>query len=498
MLTALPILIPLLTASLCLLFLRTPRAQQTVALIGGAALALAGVALFVHVRAHGAQVLGLGGWPAPFGIVLVADLLSALLVAATGLVGLLATILSTVTISSTQIRRGHYMLLHALLMGVCGAFLTGDLFNLYVWFEVMLMASFGLIITGGHRAQLEGTVKYATLNLVGSMFFLSAIGIIYGITGTLNLAALARELPAADATGLRHAAGVLLLIAFGMKAGAFPLFSWLPAAYHTAPYPVVALFSALLTKIGVYTLLRVGTLLFPAEQHLLQGLLLPVAALTMITGVLGAVAQYDLRRLLAFHIVSQIGYLLFGLALATPLAIAGTVFFLVHVMAAKAALFAVGAIMHHLRGTTDLKMLGGLYTERPWVAFLFLIPALSLAGIPPLSGFVGKFALVRAGLEAEAYWTVLAALGVSVLTLYSMIKIWNEAFWKTAPRQAAPTAPLHSGALPLGYLAPTLAFGAASLWLGPLGGNMFGVALEIADTVLNPAAYVQAVLGDMP
>ena len=498
MLVALPIVIPLLTAALCLLALHAPRVQRIIALAGGVALTAAGLALFQTVRHHGTQVLHFGAWPAPFGIVFVADLLSALLVAAAGALGLLTLMLSHAAISNTQVRRGYYMLLHALLMGVCGAFLTGDLFNLYVWFEVMLMASFGLLITGGTPAELEGTVKYATLNLAGSMLFLSGVGLLYGITGTLNMAALAHALPGVENTGLKMAAAALLLLAFGIKAGAFPLFSWLPAAYHTAPYPVVMLFSGLLTKMGVYTLLRVSTLLFTGEQATLQAVLLPVAALTMVTGVLGAVAQYDLRRLLSFHIVSQIGYLLFGIALHTPLAIAATVFFLLHVMAAKAALFAVGAIMHRLRGTTDLQRLGGLYTERIALAFLFLVPALSLAGIPPLSGFVGKLALVRAGLEAGAFLTIFVALAVSMLTLYSMIKIWNEAFWKDTPKgEKTADGTDRPRVLPLGYTAPALLLGAVSLWLGPFGNAMFDLSTEIAGQLLEPAGYIQAVLGDL-
>ena len=435
----LPLLIPMLAAVIALLAYRSRLAQRRVSVIGAAALLLAAIGLLIDVERNGVQAVQIGNWPAPYGITLVADLFSALMVALAGLLGLLIAIYSLSTIDRARETFGYHALYHFLLMGVCGAFLTGDLFNLYVWFELMLMASFVLMTLGGERGQMEGAIKYVTINLVASTLFLTALGILYGLAGTLNMADLAYKfanIAAAAPPGILTTLALLFLVAFGIKAAMFPLFFWLPASYHTPPVAVSALFSGLLTKVGVYALIRVFTLIFIQDAAYTHTLILVLAGLTMITGVLGAVAQYDFRRLLSFHIISQIGYLLMGLGLFSPLALAGAIFFTLHVSLAKAALFLMSGVTNRLTSTFDLKRMGGLYQARPILAVLFLLPALSLAGLPPLSGFFAKLSLVQAGLELKQYVIVAVALGVSLLTLFSMIKIWTEAFWK-------PIAPLH-------------------------------------------------------
>lgn len=498
MLLILPIVLPLALAALCASCTGRLMLQRWIAVVGSCALLVASVSLAVRVFPSDIQVLHAGNWSAPYGITLVADGLAATMVLMTGIMGLLMAFFSVATIETRRIKDGYFFLYFVLLAGVNGAFLTGDLFNLYVWFEVLLIASFVLIVLGGGRGQLDGAVKYVTMNLLGSVIFLSAVGLIYGKTGTLNMADLAERMPYFDNVPLKQAACGMLLVAFGIKAGAFPLFSWLPASYHTPPHAVTTLFSALLTKVGVYALIRIMTLVFAGEQDYFQPVLLPVAVLTMVTGVLGAVAQYDFRRLLSFHIVSQIGYLIFGLALFTPTGLAATLFFLVHVMAAKGALFVVSAIAWHLRGTGDLRKLGTFAATRPALAVLFAVPALSLAGIPPFSGFLGKLALVRAGLDATAYGTVAASLAVSILTLYSMTKIWNEAFWKPAPAGAIGAYPgrMVSALRYQGMAVPGALLAAFSVLLALAAQPVFGLALEIATQLLNPAAYIAAVLGD--
>jgi len=354
LLLILPILIPLAMAALCAGCSSRPALERWLGLLGSAAHFAASAALAATVLPDGIAVLHVGNWLAPFGITLVADGLAAIMVLMGGVMAFLMALFSGASIDTRRMKDGYYFLYFVLLAGVNGAFLTGDLFNLYVWFEVLLIASFVLMVLGGNRGQLDGAVKYVTMNLLGSVIFLSAVGLIYGKTGTLNMADLAQRMPALENAPLRQAAAGMLIVAFGIKAGAFPLFSWLPASYHTPPHVVTTLFSALLTKVGVYALIRIMTLVFAVDQAHFQPLFLTVAALTMVTGVLGAVAQYDFRRLLSFHIVSQIGYLLFGLALFTVSGIAATIFFMVHVMAAKAALFVVSALAHYLRGTSDL------------------------------------------------------------------------------------------------------------------------------------------------
>ena len=489
-LVVLPVLVPLATAVGCLL-LRPWRGAQRAASVGGAAVGLAvAVALLHRVSATGIAVVQVGAWPAPFGISLVADLLSAIMVLLAGLTGLAVGVYSLGSIDAEREARGYHPLFHVLLAGVCMAFLTGDLFNLYVAFEVMLMASFVLLALGGERAQLEGAVKYVTLNLLSSAIFLAAVGTLYGVTGTLNLADLAVAVRRGADGGLLAALAALLLAAFGIKAALFPFFFWLPASYHTPPVAVSALFAGLLTKVGVYALLRVFTLVFAGKAGPGQGLLLALAALTMVTGVLGAAAQFEFRRVLSFHIVSQIGYMVLGLGLGTPLGLAGTVFYLVHHIVVKTNLFLVAGVVRRLGGSLELGSLGGLYRARPGLALLFLVPAFSLAGIPPLSGFWGKLVLVKAGLDSGHHGVTAVALAVSLLTLYSMTKLWNEAFWKQPPGPGPA-----SSRVPWTELGPVAALAAVTVAVGLGAGPLFDLASRAAAQLADPGQYVEAVLG---
>ena len=492
MILILPILIPLAGAIVSLLAWRSLAVQRAASVGSAVSLLAAGVALLGAVRGAGMLVVQIGNWRAPFGITLAADLFSAVMVLLAGVIAVAVAVFGLGSLDRRRERFGYHPLVQVLLMGVCGAFLTGDLFNLYVWFEVMLIASFVLLVIGGERAQLEGGVKYVVLNLVSSAIFLAAAGITYGTVGTLNFADLAQRLPALPQPGVARTLAMLLLVAFGIKAAIFPLFFWLPASYHTPPVAVTTLFSGLLTKVGVYALIRVFTLAFPLDA-ITQPLLLGVAALTMITGVLGAVAQHEMRRLLAFHVVSQIGYLILGLGLGSPLALAGAVFFIVHVTLAKSALFLVAGVAARLCGSFELERLGGLYRDHPWVALLFLVPALALAGVPPLSGFWAKLLLVQAGLAGMHWWVTGAALAVSVLTLFSMTKIWAAAFWSPAPA-GMPAAALDArGVLLLG--GPAAALGLLTVAMGVLAEPAVAIAQQAAAQLLDPAVYVAAVLG---
>ncbi len=501
-LVVLPIVIPVLTGIAALLAYRLPTLQRHLNLIGSVALLGAALALLIGVARHGIQVVQVGGWPAPFGITLVADLLSAIMVVLSGIIALAVSIFSLATIEVSYERFGYHQLYHFLLMGVSGAFLTGDLFNLYVWFEVLLMSSFVLLALGGERAQMEGAIKYVTLNLVASAIFLTALGLLYGIAGTLNMADLGRimaqDIPP-RVSGLVTALAVLFMVAFGIKAAIFPLFFWLPDSYHTPPVAISALFSGLLTKVGVYALVRVFTLIFVHDTQFTHTLLLFLAGLTMITGVLGAVAQYDMRRLLSFHIISQIGYLLMGLGLFSAAGLASTLFFTVHVSIAKVALFLVSGALYQRYGTCDLKKLGGAYRHMPGLAVLFLLAALALAGLPPLSGFFAKLGLVRAGLEQGHYLIVAIALGVSLLTLFSMMKIWNEAFWKGQPNcDPALPPPLGHGSRWNLLLVSVAFLSFLTVAMGLGASPLFDLALRAGEQLLNPDLYFHVVLKGVP
>ena len=487
----LPIVIPLATAIVLMVTGWQGRRCAAVALIGALGLFVSGAMLLWRVATTGILAATPGNWSAPYGITLVADNLSAVMIAISGLMGLIVCIYSLIGKMRGDQTGGFYTLFHVLLMGVCGAFLAGDIFNLYVWFEVMLIASFVLLARGGSKIEMIASVKYVVMNLVSSAIFLTGIGLLYAKTGTLNMADLAVTLSAGDADSrLVLSTGMFFLIAFGIKSAVFPLYFWLPASYHAPPIAVSAIFSGLLTKVGVYALIRTFTLIFTQDQEFTNKLLLIIAGLTMVTGVLGAIAQSDIRRILSFHIISQIGYMIMGLALMTPLALAGSVFYLIHHIVVKTNLFLIsGIIAHHGNDNYQLDKLGGLYRHKPWLALLFLIPAMSLAGFPPLSGFFSKFILIKAGLENQ-YWLIAGtALAVGILTLISMSKIWNQAFWKKAPEEWQPEK------TPVRLWLPAVSLACLTVLFGLLAEPLFEFSRQTAGQLLSPEAYIEAVLG---
>ncbi|MDF2153840.1 proton-conducting transporter membrane subunit [Vibrio sp. CAU 1672] len=491
----LPIIIPVLT-SVVGYFLRSyVRGLSLLSGFSALLVLLITVCLLQEVLANGPQAVAFGRWIAPFGIVFVADSFSAVMVFVSAIIGMVIVIYAIADISSRPSYGLYHVLFHVLLAGVYGAFLTGDMFNLYVWFEVMLIASFGLMVLDAQRRQIDGAIKYVTLNLISTMTLLLAIGVLYGVTGTLNLADLHHKvatLPFETSALL----AVLFMFAFALKSALFPLFAWLPASYHTLPSAVVALFAALLTKVGVYALFRLFTLVFPLDQSGWQEMLLWVAGLTMLTGVLGAASQYSVKRILSFHIISQIGYMVLGLALYTPLAIAGAVFYLIHHIIVKANLFLIGGVLQRRCGTDQLRQLGGAYQAMPGLAFLFIIPAFSLAGFPPLSGFWGKFLVIKAGFVTQHYLLAAVALVVGLLTVFSMTKIWSEAFWK-APPQKLQLTPLSPGTRWL-YYVPMLTLTSITICIGLAAEPFYDVAEQAAEQLLNPERYLEAVLGGRP
>lgn len=510
LLPLLPVLIPLLTAALALLQWRHRVAQRRLSVAGAVALFAAAAWLFAAVSGGGVQVVQLGGWQAPFGISFVADTFSSLLVLFAATTNLCVVAYSLVSIDARREAFGYHALLHVLLMGVCGAFLTGDIFNLYVWFELMLMASFVLLALGGGRRQMEGAIKYVTINLISSALFLAAIGLLYAATGTLNMADLALKAQGVNPSGMRTIIALLFFVAFGVKAALFPLYFWLPASYHTPPVVITAIFAGLLTKVGVYSLARVFTLVFRDDAGYVQPLLLWAAALTMIAGGVGAIVQRDLRRMLSFLIISHIGVAAMGLGIFTARAFAGMIFYLVEDIVVLTNLFLIAGGVRLLCGTYDLTRAGGIYRRRPVFGLLFLIPALSLSGIPPFSGFFAKLALIQAGLEAGRYWVVAVSLSVSLLTLYAMARVWMLAFWREQPA-ATPTnlaAPLETLPAPATTpvtpidprrarraLVPVAALSLLTVALGLGAEYVFRQSLTAAAVLAEPRLYVEAVLG---
>ena len=443
-LLATPILLPLLAAALSILFGRSRTVQRVIGITTMSILVGVAVVVLVEVDRNGVVVSQAGDWPAPIGITLVADRLSAIMLL-TASVMLLAVLVYA--IGQPGVERSHvgfqsvYMILAA---GVSAAFLTGDLFDLFVAIEMMLTASYVLMTLGGRVEQVRSGMTYVVVSLVASVLFLVALAFVYASTGTMNMADLAGhivELPG----GVRASLAGLFLVVFGIKAAIVPLYFWLPDSYPTSPVAVTAIFAGLLTKVGVYAIVRTQTLLFPADSRPAT-LILVIAGLTMVVGVLGAIAQEDVKRILSFQIVSHIGYMMMGLGLFTVAGLAGAVFYIVHHIVAKTSLFLAGGLIEHVGGSSRLARLGNMATTAPFVAVLFLLPALSLAGMPPFSGFVAKLGLFEATAGAGEWAVFATSVVVAFLTLFSMFKIWITVFWR--PVEASATGSPHLAAEP--------------------------------------------------
>ncbi len=506
LLVAAPVLYPLLLGLITLALWNSRRWQQWVNVAGSALFVVIGILLLNTVLNDGILVMQGGNWRAPFGISLVADIFSAVMVVITAIMAFAVSVYSVSSMHHDEelqdarrsIQFAYYPLLNIMYMGINGAFLTGDIFNLYVWFEVMLISSFVLLSLGQRKFQLEGTLKYVSINLLSSTFFLIGVGLLYALTGTLNMADLAVKVPQVEQQGMVMLVSIFFLVAFGIKSAVFPLFFWLPASYHTPPISISAIFAGMLTKVGVYSLIRVFSLIFVTNVAFTHHILLWIAGFTMLVGVMGAAVQYDIRRILSFHIISQIGYMLMGLALFSPLALAGAVFYIMHHIIVKANLFLVGGVVERVSGQFDVRRVGGLLNAYPLLAVLFLIPALSLAGIPPLSGFWSKFLMIKAGIDLQSWFIVAVALFVGLLTLFSMIKIWNEGFWAPAPEDAVPFTERLLSLRNILLILPIAMLAGITLWIGFYPEPFFQIAERAANQLLNPNEYITKVLGVAP
>jgi len=484
------VVLPLLAASLVLGLRKLATWRDLVTITTMAAVTGMSAALLVAVERDGTVVLRVGDWAPELGITLVADLFAALILFVST-----ATIMVVELFAIGQRRTpagadpsvvGPILLV--LTGGVSLAILTGDLFTLFVAFELILVASYVLLTHQGREAQIRSGMTYVVINLFASALFLFGVAIVYAATGTVNMALLAEripELPEATQVGI----GLWFLVVFGTKAAIFPLFAWLPDSYPTAPTSITAVFAGLLTKIGVYVLIRFFTLM---ELDELGGLLLVIAGLTMIVGVAGALAQDDVKRILSFHVVSQIGYMIMGLGFFTVGGVAGAVLFLVHQIPVKTVMFLAGGLIEDDQGTSALNRVGGLATSKPVIAVVFALPALSLAGLPPFSGFVAKLALVDAGISTEAYVIVAVSLVGSILTLLSMTKIWLGAFWGEVTPSAVPASSRRS--VSIMQTAALVAVG-GTIAVAVVAGPLWEMSEQIAADLLARAPYVDEVLG---
>ncbi|NLG47239.1 Na+/H+ antiporter subunit D [Gordonia sp. (in: high G+C Gram-positive bacteria)] len=521
-LIVLPTLVPLLGAAVTLLAARSARVQRVVTVTAIAIALIASCMMLYLTAGHGTYAVTIGGWDGrglvntPLGITLVADRLAALML----VISLTVLICVVVYAIGQGIRDGtteqpvsiflpSYLILTA---GVCNSFLAGDLFNLYVSFEVLLAASFVLLTLGASADRVRAGASYIMVSMVSSLIFLAGIAFAYATTGTLNLAEMAVRLDTVP-DGTRNALFAVLLVAFGIKAAVFPLSTWLPDSYPTAPAPVTAVFAGLLTKVGVYALIRTHSLLFPGGT--MDALLMVAGLLTMLIGIFGAIAQSDVKRLLSFTLVSHIGYMVFGIAVGSELSTSAAIYYVAHHILVQTTLFLVVGLIERQAGSSSLRRLGGLIAS-PLLAGMFLIPALNLGGIPPFSGFIGKVALLEAGAQdgsVLAWILVGGSVVTSLLTLYVMARIWTKAFWRAradAPEGAMASSTASAlieegedvllseredvGRMPVTMVVPTMAMVAAGLALTVWGGPMFDFTDDASSGVLDRSQYISTVL----
>ncbi|MFS0672886.1 Na+/H+ antiporter subunit D [Ornithinibacillus sp. 179-J 7C1 HS] len=449
------------------------------------------VALYItySVFTDGVIILETGDWVAPYGIILVADKLSILLILTTNVIATAAAFFAPHSLTLRQETHYFYTFFFMLIAGVSGAFLTGDLFNLFVFFEVLLMASYALIVLGGDKVQLRESIKYVLINLFSSMLFVTAVALLYGAVGTINMAQIAERVATVEQNGILTTIAVLLFFVFGTKAALFPLYYWLPRPY-TVPNPVVsALFGALLTKVGIYSILRVFSLIFIHRMEITHEAFIWIAGLSMLFGVIGALSTNNIKLIISYNIIPAIGFIIMGIGIFNQDALSGSIYYLLHDMVIKSALFLLVGVIAYVAGTSDLKKMGGLIHHYPLLGWLLFISAFILAGIPPFSGFIGKLLLLRGALSADEIAITLIALISSLLILYSVMKIFIRGFWgekdesKTYKKKPS-----------LGLILPIVGLLAVSVFLG-IGAEFIYPSIEgVAEYLLDPQIYIDSVL----
>lgn len=483
----LPLLVPLLTAILLIFFNKHILLQRWISA------AVAGISIIISfmlvgtVHEHGIQIVEIGGWKAPFGIVFVADMYASLLVLTTNIISFAAILYSFQSIGRDREVFYYYPGVHFLIAGVTGAFMTGDIFNLFVFFEVLLMASYLLIVLGGTKIQLRESIKYIVINVFASALFVITVAYLYAVTGTLNMADLSVKLSENGQSGLLTVIAILFLIVFGIKGAIFPFYFWMPGSYQAPPTAVTALFGALLTKVGVYSITRIFTLIFIHDTGFTHEILAWLSALTVLFGIIGSLSYWDVRKIVIYNIITAVGVILFGVAAFTPDSIEGSIYYLLHDMLIKGTLFLLAGSIAAAAGTSNIRKMGGLIRHYPFLGWLFFIAALSLAGIPPLSGFIGKLKIVQGGFEAGEFAISILVLLSSLLVLQSMMRIFIHAFWG----EEKPLSEKHSlkgFILPISFLlAVSVAYGLGIELVTPY-------VSEASKTLIDPSIYIKAVL----
>ncbi len=488
-LVILPVIIPVMAGLVMVIFRKNIRLHRSVGVLALFALIVVSFLLIFQIKSNGIQTLQAGGWRAPYGISFVADMFAALLLLSTGMVTLCCLLYAFPSIGREREEHYFHPLFLFLIAGVNGSFLTGDLFHLFVCFEVMLISSYVLISLGGSKVQLQESLKYILVNVVSSSLFLVAVAYVYALTGTLNLAHLSVVVAKLGQNGLMTTVALLFLLVFSIKAALF-LFFWLPESYSAPPTAIAAVFAALLTKVGIYTIFRMFTLIFYHEPQITHQVIGIFGAVTMVLGAIGAVAFSDIKKILTYNVIVGAGFIIAGLASFTADGITGSVFYFVHDIMVKALIFLLGGAIIQLTGTSKWNEVSGLIRNHPYLGWMFFIAALALAGIPPLSGFLGKIFITKGTFQAEYYWLGAIGLVTSLMVLYSMMKVFMNVFWgETTLSREMEKGTTKGLLLPIGGLT------AVSVMLGVGAEGILPYVRLAADSLIVPAQYIEAVLG---
>ncbi|WP_445492372.1 Na+/H+ antiporter subunit D [Niallia sp. 03133] len=481
----LPIIIPFITGILLIFFNKKMLLQRILSVISLLCSIIIALLIIGEVKTNGIQTLNLSNWDAPFGITIVSDMFSALLVLTTNIVVLFCILYSMKGMDKERESYFYYSIIQFLLVGVIGAFSTGDIFNLFVFFEVMLMSSYVLLVLGGTKIQLRETVKYILVNIISSALFVATVAYLYAVVGTLNMAHISERISVVGHSGILTVIAVLFLIVFGLKGAIFPLFFWMPGSYYAAPIPILALFGALLTKVGVYSITRTFTLFFQDISYIFS-LLNVLSIITIILGVIGAIAYNDLKKIMIYNILTAVGVILYGVASFNETSIIGSIYYLLHDMIIKTALFLLIGVIMVISGSNNLKNISGLLKSYPALAWTFFIAALSLGGIPPLSGFIGKLLIVQGGFENHDYISSLLVLFSSLFVLLSVMKIFINVFWGSEWKKDTISIKR--------WLLPSIILVCLSFAMGLFSEAIYPYISLAADSLLHPEHYIKAVL----
>lgn len=487
-----PILLPFLGAIMLLLLPRKVIIQRIAALFFGILLLLGSGFLVYYIHTHGITTVNIGSWKAPFAISIVADMLAALLTFTTSLLVVFVIFYSFYSIGKPRERFFYYPVLFFMIIGVNGAFLTGDIFNMFVFFEVMLMASYVLLVIGGTEIQLKATIKYLLINVISSAFFIVAIGLLYSMIGSLNMADISQKISTLGSHqyGMLSVVGVLFLFVFGIKAGVFPLYFWLPGSYFAPPMPILALFGGLLTKVGVYAITRTFSLFFYQETSFVMPLLSILALCTIVLGAIGAISYYDLKTVLIYNIMIAIGVILYSISLMTRESLNGALFYLFHDMLVKTALFLIIGTIIAITGYSSTKRFSGLMSVKPAVSWAFFIGTIALAGIPPFSGFIGKLLIVEGAFNLGRFTGGIIILISSLFVLFSMIKLFSKGIWGIKEGTFNLQIPYKQMMLPIIILL------VLSLAYGLFTEAIYPFIQQAVNPLIDPTIYIHAVLGE--